>query len=81
LTKQLCLICNKMNAFVFALVVSAIITVCLLVTKHNENKEQNNSYGIKVFMISFFIVFVCHSYLMSGDTSLIQDIDVGEPPF
>jgi hypothetical protein len=70
-----------MNAFVFALIVSAIITVCLLVTKHSENNERNNSYGIKVFIVSFFIVFVSHSYLMSSDASLIQDIDVGEPPF
>jgi hypothetical protein len=70
-----------MNAFVFALIVSAIITVCLLVSKHGENNQPNNSYGIKVFIVSFFAVFVCHSYLMSGDTSLVQDIDVGEPPF
>lgn len=70
-----------MNAFVFATIVSAIITVCLFVTKHSDNNEPNNSYGIKVFIISFLIVFVCHSYLMGGDGSLVQDIDVGEPPF
>lgn len=70
-----------MNAFIFALIVSAIITVCLFVTKHSDNNEPNNSYGIKVFIISFLIVFVCHSYFIGGDNALAQDIDVGEPPF
>lgn len=70
-----------MNGFIFALIVSSIITVCLFVTKHTENNEPNNSYGMKVFIISFLIVFVCHSYLMAGDSAFTQDIDVGEPPF
>lgn len=70
-----------MNAFIFALIISAIITVCLFVTKHADNNEPNNSYGIKVFVVSFFIVFVCHSYFIAGDSALVQDIDVGEPPF
>lgn len=70
-----------MNGFIFALIVSAIITVCLFVTKHSDNNESNNSYGIKVFIISFLIVFVCHSYFVGGDNALVQDIDVGEPPF
>lgn len=79
--KQFYLLCNKMNSFIFAIIVSSIITVCLFVSKHSENHEPNNSYGIKVFVISFLIVFVCNSYLMNGDSSLVQDIDVGEPPF
>ena len=70
-----------MSPFLFALVLSAIITVCLLVTKSRENNEPNNSYGIKVFIIAFLIAFVCHSYIISGDGSLAQEIDVGEPPF
>lgn len=70
-----------MNAFLFALIVSAVITVSLFVMKHNDNNEPNNSYGIKVFVISFFIVFVCYSYFVGGDIALTQDIDVGEPPF
>lgn len=70
-----------MNAFMFALIASAIITVCLFVIKHNDNNEPNNTYGIKVFIISFVIVFVCYSYFIGGDNALTQDIDVGEPPF
>lgn len=70
-----------MNAFIFALVVSATITVCLLVIKNTDNNEPNSSYGTKIFIITFLIVFVCHSYLMGSDNKLIQDIDIGEPPF
>lgn len=70
-----------MNAFIFALVVSATVTVCLLVIKHAENNEPNSSFGTKIFIITFLIVFVCHSYLTSSDNTLIQDIDIGEPPF
>lgn len=70
-----------MNAFTFALIVSAIITVVMFVTKHNDNKEPNNMYGMKTFAISFLVVFVCHSYLTGVNNTIMQDIDVGEPPF
>jgi uncharacterized membrane protein YozB (DUF420 family) len=70
-----------MNAFTFSLIVSAIITVVLFVTKHNDNKEPNNIYGIKIFVMSFLVVFVCHSYLIGVNSTVMQDIDIGEPPF
>jgi uncharacterized membrane protein YadS len=70
-----------MNGFIFALIVSAVVTVCLLVTKSNENNETNNSYVMKVFIVTFFVVFVCHSYLLGGEGAFAQEIDVGEPPF
>lgn len=69
-----------MTPFLFALIASAIITVSLLVLKSKENEESNTSYGLKVFPISFIVVFVCYSYLIGGGAQS-QEIDVGEPPF
>lgn len=71
-----------MTPFVFALIASAIITVCLLVLKGKENNETNNGYGLKVFPVTFIVIFVCYSYLLGGgDGALAQEIDIGEPPF
>lgn len=70
-----------MSPFVFALIASAVITVCLLVLKGKENNETNNGYGLKVFPVTFIVIFVCYSYLIGGDSAISQEIDIGEPPF
>ena len=70
-----------MSPFVFALIASASITVCLLVLKSKDNQEPNSNYGLKVLPISFIAVFICYSYLIGGEGSIAQDIDIGEPPF
>lgn len=70
-----------MSPFVFALVASAVITVCLLVLKGKDNNETNNNYGLKVFPVSFIVIFICYSYMMGGEGALAQEIDIGEPPF
>jgi hypothetical protein len=70
-----------MSPFLFALIASAVITVCLLVLKGKDNNETNNSYGLKVFPVTFIVIFVCYSYMIGGDGALAQEIDIGEPPF
>jgi len=71
-----------MSPLIFALIVSAVVTVCLIVIKSKDNNEPNNNYGIKVFFTVFLVTFVCHSYMIGGEGgALAQEIDVGEPPF
>jgi uncharacterized membrane protein YozB (DUF420 family) len=76
-----------MSSFFFALVTSAIVVGILLMFKGNENKENNTTYAIKVFISVFIVSFVTITYMgdsgmtVGGSFSHLQEIDVGEPPF
>jgi type III secretory pathway component EscS len=69
-----------MTPFIFALVASSITSLIMVFSKAKENQENTSNYAVKVFVVSFLVVFISYTYLM-GDATSSQEIDIGEPPF
>lgn len=68
-----------MNCFMFSLTIALIVTVIMLSTKSKNNMENNTVFGGKVFLTTFFVVFIGYTYMLGNNVS--QEIDIGEPPF
>jgi hypothetical protein len=70
-----------MSPFYISLFVSIVATLVLLALKPKEHQETNTTYGIRIFVVVFIVTFVVLSYIGETRGGVVQDIDVGEPPF
>jgi hypothetical protein len=70
-----------MSPFYISLFVSIVATLVLLALKPKEHHETNTTYGIRIFVVVFIVAFIILSYIGETRSGVVQDIDVGEPPF
>lgn len=69
-----------MSTFLTTLVLSAIITVLMLLMNHSKDSEVSQStYAIKTFVITFPVIFFGINYFFSPDST--PEIEIGEPDF
>lgn len=70
-----------MSPFLTALVLSAIITVLMLLMNSPKDSEMSQStYAIKTFVITFPVIFFGITYFFSPQDST-PEIEIGEPDF
>ena len=63
-----------------ALILAAAISVIVVISDSGSEKDKKMSQGIKVFVISFAIIYLGLMYF-GTDRGLKHEINTGEPPF
>ncbi len=63
-----------------SLILAAVISVIVVISDSGSENKNKMSQGIKVFVISFAIIYLGLMYFGS-DRGLKHDINTGEPPF
>ena len=67
-----------MQGWLFALILSSVITVLSVITEKNNKKL--NLFAAKTFLISFVSIYCGWTFLIA-ECDVIQEIDTGDPPF
>lgn len=67
-----------MQGWLFALILSCIITVLSVITEKNNKKL--NLFAAKTFLISFIVIYCGWTFLIE-ECDVIKEIDTGDPPF
>jgi hypothetical protein len=63
-----------------SLILAAVISVIVVISDSGSENKNKMSQGIKVFVISFAIIYLGLMYFGS-DRGLKHEINTGEPPF
>jgi hypothetical protein len=69
-----------MENWMLSLILAAVISVIVVISDSGSENKNKMSQGIKVFVISFAIIYLGLMYFGS-DRGLKHDINTGEPPF
>lgn len=70
-----------MENWMLSLIMAAVISVIVVISDSGSSENKNKmSQGIKVFVISFAIIYLGLMYFGS-DRGLKHEINTGEPPF
>lgn len=68
----------KMNIYLIYFVIS--LTIALLSTACETQKEDKKSYGIRIFFISYITIYIGMMFLNSTN-EINHEIMTGDPPF
>lgn len=69
-----------MSGWLFSLLLSSIITVLASLMESNDPKKNKVSYAIKIFIISFLVIYFGWMFAIP-DGDINHEIITGEPPF
>jgi hypothetical protein len=69
-----------MSGWILSLILSSIITILAVIVESNEHKKDKTSYGIKIFIISFLVIYFGWMFL-GPDSEVRHEIETGEAPF
>jgi heme/copper-type cytochrome/quinol oxidase subunit 4 len=71
-----------MSGWMLSLILASIITILALLVNNSsdENNKNKSTYGIKIFVISFVVIYFGWMFL-GPDSEVRHEIEIGEAPF
>lgn len=63
-----------------SLLLASIITILASLMESNDPKKNKTSYAIKIFIISFLVIYFGWMFIVP-DIDINHEIITGEPPF
>jgi len=69
-----------MSGWMLSLILAIIITILAVLVESNDNKKDKTAYGIKIFVISFLVIYFGWMFL-GPDSEVRHEIETGEAPF
>lgn len=69
-----------MSGWLLSLMLASIITVLAVLMESNDPKKNKMSYGIKIFLVSFLVIYFGWMFAVP-DSDIQHEIITGEPPF
>lgn len=68
-----------MNYLIISFILSAVIATISMFANYSEKDKQNSMYLLKIFAISFTVIYIGLIYFIKQETS--PDIQIGEADF
>jgi hypothetical protein len=69
-----------MSGWILSLILASIISILAVLVESNDPKRDKISYGIKIFIISFLVIYFGWMFL-GPDSEVRHEIETGEAPF
>jgi heme/copper-type cytochrome/quinol oxidase subunit 4 len=69
-----------MTGWMLSLILAIIITILAVLIESNDHKKDRVSYGIKIFIISFLVIYFGWMFL-GPDSEIRHEIETGDAPF